>query len=68
MINAAQIENSRVSNIIYIDETNISLFASMGMQLTDAAPLGLQIGDYNSGGTWYRNIDGVPKALPFMEE
>ncbi|MPN00266.1 hypothetical protein SDC9_147460 [bioreactor metagenome] len=68
MINAALIENSRVSNIIYIDETNFSLFASMGMQLIDTATLGLQIGDYSEGGTWYRNIDGAPIALPFMEE
>lgn len=67
MINAAVIENSHVINIIYIDETNFSLFVQMGMQLADAAPLGLQIGDYLQGGIWYRDINGAPMALTIME-
>ena len=64
MINAALIENDTVTNIIYIDQTNMDAFAAAGMELIDSAPLGLTMGDYRRADKWYRMIDGIEKSLP----
>lgn len=63
-ITAAVIENNSVTNIIYINETAMQDFAARGMELMDAAPMGLQMGDYRRADAWYRNLDGQEVALP----
>ena len=60
MINAALIENNVVVNVIYIDQTNINLFATQGMEMIDSAPLGLTMGDYHDGYVWYRGEQTLP--------
>ena len=62
MINAAVIENDVVTNVIYIDQANIDLFAVDGMELIDSAPLGLTMGDYRDGDVWYRGGQALPIA------
>lgn len=63
-MNAARIENNTVTNMIYIDEANMALFNSRGLEVIDPSPWGLTKGDYREGENWYRDIDGVKTALP----
>jgi len=65
MINAAVIQNDTVTNIIYINESNMALFQAQGFELLDTAELGLALGDRREEGVWYREVDGVPTALPW---
>lgn len=67
-ITAAVIENNSVTNTIYINETAMQDFAARGWELMDAAPLGLQIGDYRRDNVWYRNMNGQELALPVPED
>lgn len=67
-ITAAVIENNSVTNIIYINETAMQDFAARGWELMDAAPMGLQIGDYRRADAWYRNLDGQEVALPVPDD
>ncbi len=68
MLNAAMIENNRVVNVIYIDESNMELFNAQGMELLDSEPLGLSIGDYREGESWYRDMEGQKVELPVPVE
>ena len=64
MINAALIENGSVVNIIYIDKANFRRFKRLGMQLADAGPLGLTIGDTTDGVDFFRNGEKLPITVP----
>lgn len=64
MINAAIIQNNRVENIIYISESVMAEWSAAGKELIDREPLGLTVGDYREGDTWYRDMDGQKVALP----
>lgn len=66
--NAAIIKNNIAVNIIYITQTAMVDFIQRGMELMDAAPLGLQIGDYRRADAWYRNLDGQEVQLPLPED
>ena len=68
MINAALIENDTVTNIIYIDQANIELFAAAGMEIVDSAPLGMTMGDIRVDGSWYREVGGELLPLPIERE
>ncbi len=67
MINAAVIQNDTVTNIIYINESNMALFQAQGFELLDTGPLGLALGDRREEGVWYRETDGIQTALPILK-
>lgn len=64
MGNMCLIENDTVVNVIYVDPMNAELFSEAGMELTESASIGLEIGDYREGETWYRNMEGEKTQLP----
>lgn len=68
MVNAALIENDTVTNIIYIDQTNMDAFAAAGMELIDSAPLGLTMGDVRIDGRWHREVSGELVPLPIEQK
>lgn len=57
-------ENFVVNLIVCAPEQVAEMEAALNAQLLEAAPLGLQVGDYYNGTAWTRNVEGVQTALP----
>lgn len=65
MLNAAVIADGVVENLICVDADNMALFAARGVELVDAAPQELQIGDTTPDGiTFYRGGVQLPVEQP----
>ena len=61
----AVIKNNFVENLIVCAPEQVTeMEAALNATLMEAAPLGMQIGDYFNGTAWTRNIDGVQTPLP----
>ena len=61
----AVIKNNFVENLIVCALEQVAeMEAALGATLMEAAPLGMQIGDYFNGTAWTRNVDGVQVPLP----
>lgn len=61
----AVIKNNFVENLIVCAPEQVTeMEAALGATLMEAAPLGMEIGDYYNGAAWTRNIDGVQVPLP----
>ena len=67
MINAAQIQDNLVINVISIDAGNMEVFTKNGIELVNTSPYGLAIGDYRDDGVWYRDIEGTKTKLPIRQ-
>ena len=60
----AVVKDNTVENVIVADAAQKEeLEASLGAELVDAQPFGLQIGDLRVGGKWTRNHDGEQVEL-----
>ena len=60
----AVVKDNTVENVIVADEAQkAELETSLGAELVDAQPFGLQIGDLRVGGKWTRNQDGEQVVL-----
>lgn len=58
-----------VENVIILKENQKEEFeVIMGRKLMDAAPLGMEIGDFFNGKNWTRNIEGEQVALPIRDD
>ena len=57
-------ENFVVNLIVCAPEQVAEMEAALEATLVEAAPLGMEIGDYFNGECWTRNIDGVQTPLP----
>ena len=57
-------ENFVVNLIVCAPEQVAEMEAALGATLLEAAPLGMEIGDYYNGAAWTRNVDGVQVPLP----
>lgn len=61
----AVIKNNFVENLIVCAPEQVAeMEAALNATLMEAAPLGMEIGDYYNGTAWTRNIDGVQTPLP----
>lgn len=61
----AVIKNNFVENLIVCAPEQVEeMEAALNATLMEAAPLGMEIGDYFNGECWTRNIDGVQTPLP----
>ena len=61
----AVIKNNFVENLIVCSEEQVAeMEAALGATLMEAAPLGMEIGDYYNGAAWTRNVNGVQTPLP----
>ena len=61
----AVIKNNFVENLIVCAPEQVAeMEAALGATLMEAAPLGMEIGDYYNGAAWTRNVDGVQVPLP----
>lgn len=61
----AVIRNNFVENLIVCAPEQVEeMEAALNATLMEAAPLGMEIGDYFNGECWTRNIDGVQTPLP----
>lgn len=61
----AVIQENFVENLIVCSEEQVAeMEAALGATLMEAAPLGMEIGDYYNGAAWTRNVDGVQTPLP----
>lgn len=61
----AVVKGNFVENLIVCTAEQVEeMEAALGATLMEAAPLGMQIGDYFNGTAWTRNVDGVPVPLP----
>ena len=61
----AVIKNNFVENLIVCSEEQVAeMEAALEATLMQAAPLGMEIGDYFNGTNWTRNVDGVQTPLP----
>lgn len=61
----AVIKNNFVENLIVCAPEQVAeMEAALNATLMEAAPLGMEIGDYYNGAAWTRNIDGVQTPLP----
>lgn len=61
----AVIKNNFVENLIVCAPEQVTeMEAALGATLMEAAPLGMEIGDYYNGAAWTRNVDGVQVPLP----
>ena len=61
----AVIKNNFVENLIVCALEQVEeMETALGATLMEAAPLGMEIGDYYNGTAWTRNIDGVQTPLP----
>lgn len=60
----AAVKNGRVENLIVCEPQQIGeMEEALQVELIDAVPLGLSIGDMQVDGNWTRNIDGVQTVL-----
>lgn len=60
----AVVKDNTVENVIVADAAQKEeLETSLGAELVDAQPFGLQIGDLRVGGKWTRNQDGEQVVL-----
>lgn len=57
-------ENFVVNLIVCAPEQVAEMEAALNATLMEAAPLGMEIGDYYNGAAWTRNVDGVQTPLP----
>lgn len=57
-------ENFVVNLIVCAPEQVEEMETALNATLMEAAPLGMEIGDYYNGAAWTRNIDGVQTPLP----
>lgn len=61
----AVIKNNFVENLIVCSEEQVAeMEAALNATLMEAAPLGMEIGDYFNGECWTRNVNGVQTPLP----
>lgn len=61
----AVVRNNFVENLIVCAPEQVAeMEAALEATLMEAAPLGMQIGDYFNGTAWTRNVDGVQVPLP----
>lgn len=61
----AVIKNNFVENLIVCSEEQVAeMEAALGATLMEAAPLGMEIGDFYNGTAWTRNVNGVQTPLP----
>ena len=61
----AVIKNNFVENLIVCAPEQVAeMEAALNATLMEAAPLGMEIGDYFNGECWTRNVDGVQTPLP----
>lgn len=60
----AVVKENAVENVIVAEAAQkAELESSLGAELVDAQPFGLQIGDLRVGGKWTRNQDGEQVEL-----
>ena len=60
----AVVKDNTVENVVVADAAQKEeLETSLGAELVDAQPFGLQIGDLRVGGKWTRNQDGEQVEL-----
>ena len=57
-------ENFVVNLIVCAPERVAEMEAALNATLLEAAPLGMEVGDYYNGTAWTRNVDGVQVPLP----
>ena len=57
-------ENFVVNLIVCAPEQVEEMEAALNATLMEAAPLGMEIGDYYNGAAWTRNVNGVQTPLP----
>lgn len=57
-------ENFVVNLIVCASEQVVEMEAALNATLMEAAPLGMEIGDFYNGVEWTRNVDGVQTPLP----
>ena len=61
----AVIRNNFVENLIVCAAEQVEeMEAALNATLMEAAPLGMEIGDFYNGVEWTRNVDGVQTPLP----
>lgn len=61
----AVIKDNFVENLIVCAPEQVAeMEAALNATLMEAAPLGMEVGDYYNGTAWTRNIDGVQTPLP----
>ena len=61
----AVIKNNFVENLIVCAPEQVAeMEAALNATLMEAAPLGMEIGDFYNGTAWTRNVDGVQTPLP----
>ena len=64
----AVIKNDIVINVIIIDENQVeNLAQAMDVEIIDARPRGLAIGDLRTPQGWTRNADGEQILLPLLD-
>lgn len=57
-------ENFVVNLIVCAPKQVVEMEAALNATLMEAAPLGMEIGDFYNGVEWTRNVDGVQTPLP----
>lgn len=57
-------ENFVVNLIVCAPEQVEEMETALNATLMEAAPLGMEIGDYYNGAAWTRNVDGAQVPLP----
>lgn len=61
----AVVKGNFVENLIVCTPEQVAeMEAALEATLMEAAPLGMEIGDYYNGTAWTRNVDGVQVPLP----
>ena len=61
----AVVKGNFVENLIVCAPEQVAeMEAALNATLMEAAPLGMEIGDYYNGAAWTRNVDGVQVPLP----
>lgn len=57
-------KNFVVNLIVCAPEQVVEMEAALNATLMEAAPLGMEIGDFYNGVEWTRNVNGVQTPLP----
>lgn len=61
----AVVKGNFVENLIVCTAEQVEeMEAALNATLMEAAPLGMEVGDYYNGTAWTRNVDGVQVPLP----